>query len=268
MDFSRTMAPPLESSPPPGVVLAVVSGKGGTGKSTIAVNLAETLAEAGRSVALLDADPCQSSCATLLNEEPRASVLAVASGAVPAERAFHPTAGGLSLVVGGSATRPGDVCPALYEAFDDVLGLAAATHDVVLIDAPAGMEGLVQWALDRADAGLLVVVGEPTAVTGAYALAKAVWHVAPTYPFLAIVNAADTDADAVRTAERFAELTTQFLGQSPSPVGWLPYDAQVRSAARAQVPAVRRSASLRTAFEGLAGALAPLLPAPSLPAAA
>ncbi len=243
-----------------GLVVAVVSGKGGTGKSTVSVNLAETLNETGLAVALIDADLCQSSCATLLNEEPPATVLALARGAVSADRVFHRTESGFTLVVTGTATRPGGPAPFLFDALDDVLKTAAHSHDVVLIDAPAGMDDAVRWALDRAHVGLLVLVGEPTSVTGAYALAKTVWQTVPSYPFLTVVNAADTDADAVQTAERFAELTTQFLGQTPTAAGWLPYDAHVRAAVRDQVPAVRRSPALQAAFAGLARGLAPLLP--------
>ena len=231
------------------LILAVVSGKGGVGKSTVAVNLAETLAAAGRAVALLDADPCQASCATLLNEEPGASLAAVARGAVPIERAFHTTPSGTTLVCAGAT--PDDPDP-WFDALDEAVALAGRLHDVVLIDAPAGVGPEVRWALDRADAGLLVLVGEPTAVRGAYALAKTVWQAEPEYPFLSVVNAADTGADADQTSERFGALTTQFLGRRAAPVGWIPYDAHVRAAVRDQVPAVRRSPVLRAAFGGLA----------------
>ena len=251
----------MPSSSPPGLILAIVSGKGGVGKSTLAVNLAETLSDAGRRVALMDVDLCQSSCATLLNEEPSASAVAVASGAVALERLPHATESGLTLILGGSAARPDGVPDTFYDVLDDALDRAAQKHDVVLIDAPAGIGAPVRWALDRADAALLVLVGEPTSVTGAYRLAKTVWQTVPEYPFLSIVNAADTDADAAQTTDRFAELTTQFLGRAPMPLGWIPYDAHVRAAARAQSPVVRKSAPLRAAFTGLASELAPLLPA-------
>ena len=244
---------------PPGLVLAVVSGKGGVGKSTLAVNLAETFAADGRAVALVDADGGQGSCAVLTNEEPAATVAAVAAGAVALDRAFHTTASGVTLVCGG-ASRDAD---ALADALDLAVDRAAQTHDVVLIDAPAGIGPTVRWALDRADAGVLVLVGEPAAAKGAYALVKTVWQAVPDYPFLALVNAADTDADAARTADRFADLTRQFLGASPSPLGWVPFDAQVRTSARAQVPAVRRSGALRSSLAGVAVRLAPFLPAPA-----
>ena len=248
-------------SSPPGLILAVVSGKGGVGKSTLAVNLAETLSGEGRRVALMDVDLCQTSCATLLNEEPSATAVAAASGAIALDRIPHTTASGLTLIVGGSAARPSGIPETLYDVLDDILDEAARQHDVVLIDAPAGIDAPVRWALDRADAAVLVLVGEPTSVTGAYTLAKTVWQTVPEYPFLSVVNAADTDSDAEQTMERFAELTTQFLGRAPMPLGWIPYDAHVRAAARAQSPAIHQSAPFRAAFAGLVAELSPLLPA-------
>ncbi|MEM1117226.1 MAG: P-loop NTPase [Bacteroidota bacterium] len=246
---------------PSALVLAVVSGKGGVGKSTLAVNLAVALADAGRAVALLDADLGGGSCATLLNETPAASVVALAAGGVSADRLAHPTASGVTLVEGGTVAAP-DVPEAVYRALDAALDDLARTHDVVVIDAPAGIGGAVRWALDRADAGLLVLVGEPTAVTGAYTLAKTVWQVVPDYPFFSVVNAADTDAEAAQTTERFAELTTRFVAQAAMPLGWVPYDAHVRAAARAQQPAARLSPALDATFAGLAASLAPLLREP------
>ena len=245
------------------LVLAVVSGKGGAGKSTVAVNLAETLAEGGHRVALVDADLGQGSCATLFNEAPAASVAAVASGALPVEAAFHTTARGVTLVCGGT-TAPEGLDDPLYEALDRTVAALAGSHHVVLIDAPAGVGPTVRWALDRADAGLLVLVGEPTAVTGAYALVKTVWQAVPEYPFLSVVNAADTDSDAAQTADRFADLTTRFLDAAPLPLGWLPYSAHVRAGAKAQTPAVRLSPALRAALGGIAEGLGPLLPVPVL----
>jgi flagellar biosynthesis protein FlhG len=245
----------------PGLVLAIVSGKGGVGKSTLSVNLAEALAAAGHRTALLDADIGQGSCSTLLNETPSATAAALARGAVPVERLFHRTEAGLTLISGGASAAPTGVPDALYGALDDALDAASRSHDVVLIDAPAGTDGPVRWALDRADAAILILVGEPTAVTGAYTLAKMVWTATPDYPLLAVVNAADTEADAQQTTDRFGELTMTYLGASPTPLGWIPYDAHVRAAVRTQTPAIRLSGSLRASFGALADRVAALLPA-------
>lgn len=241
---------------PPGSapVLAVVSGKGGVGKSTLAVNLAETFAAQGCAVALLDADLGTGSCATLMNETPAATAIASASGVVPVDRVLTVTASGVTLAAGG--TLPPDLTfEHVQPALDETLRELAATHDLVIVDAPAGLGAEVRWSLDRADAALLVLVGEPTSVKGAYTLAKMVWGAVPDYPLLSVVNAADTESEAQEAAARFSELTAQFLGHEPIPLGWVPYSPHVRAAVSQQTPAVRLSGSVRAAFTTLSTGL-------------
>ena len=165
------------------LTLAVVSGKGGVGKSVLSVNLAETFAAAGRRTALVDADFGQSACPVLLNEAPPVTALDVAVGHAEPADALWATASGLTLFQ--AVRTPGEADahePALYDALDIGLDALRSDHDVVLIDAPAGTGPAVRWALDRAGAGLLVLVGEPTAVADAYGLAKLVWARDPRLP--------------------------------------------------------------------------------------
>ena len=239
------------------LTLAVVSGKGGVGKSLTTVNLAETLAAGGRRVALFDADLGQSACPVLLNEAPAHTVCAAARAGLPLERAWHPTEGGLTLVQAAATPEEADALgPALFPALDAALDALRAAHDVVLVDAPAGAGDVVRWALARAGAGLLVLVGEPTAVADAYALAKLVWGAAPGLPLGLVVNAADTEAEATDVAERFAAVTGQFLGQAPPYLGWVPYAVALRQSVRAQRPAVRDDGAARRAFAALAAHVA------------
>ena len=242
--------------PIPALTLAVVSGKGGVGKSVVAANLAEALAARGRRVALLDADAGQGAAAVLLNETPAATVADVAAGRAAAPAALHRTAAGLTLVEASAEPLAGGTpSAALTAALDGALGALRPAHDVVLIDAPAGADGLVRWALDRADAAALVVVGEPTAVADAYRLAKLVWAADAAYPLLLVVNAADGEADAVGVADRFGAVTERFMGRRAEWLGWLPFSPAMRAAVRAQTPAVRTPGPLADAFAALADAV-------------
>lgn len=234
-------------------ILALTSGKGGVGKSVVATNLAETLADQGQRVALVDADFGQSACPVLLNEQPAATVLDVARAERRPEDALYETTAGVTLVqaVGEPGAAEGHEA-ALYAALDDVLDRLRRTHTYLLIDAPAGTDGPVRWALDRADLGVLVLVGEPTAVSDAYRLAKLVWQKDPHYPLGAVVNFAEDAADAESVAERFGAVTTRFTGQAPTHLGWVPYAAAVRQSVRDQAPAVRTAGPVREAFADLA----------------
>lgn len=233
-------------------ILAVVSGKGGVGKSVVAVNLAEALMQQGHSAALVDADLGQGACAVLLNETPEASVLDLVRQTAQPDDVLHDTASGVTLVQGaGDPALASGRTSAIYDALDDVLGRLRRSHTFVVIDAPAGTEGPVRWALDRADLGALVLVGEPTAIADTYRLAKLTWQSDPSYPFGAVVNLADTEEEARSVAERFGTITQRFTGQAPAFLGWVPFSAQVRRSVSSQVPAARSPGPVRDAFVDL-----------------
>lgn len=234
--------------------IAIVSGKGGVGKSVVAANVAETLAWAGHRVAILDADLGQGAQRVLFNEGPDASVLDCVERRVRAEALFYETASGVTLVEG--AREPVDTPPvALFDGMDEVLMELREAHRFVLIDAPAGSDTAVRWALDRADFGLVVVVGEPTAVADAYRLAKTIWALDEDYPLALVVNYADTRDEAESVAERFAQITRQFAGRVPAYLGWVPYASEIRRSVAAQMPAVRSHESVRPYFNALAQVL-------------
>jgi len=244
----------MDVTPNPGLLtLAVVSGKGGVGKSLTAVNLAETLAASGRRVALLDADLGQSACPVLLNESPVHTLAGAALSGAPLEAAWHTTDSGFTLVQGARTPEEADLLgSAVYAALDAAVEGLGASHDILLLDAPAGAGPIVRWALARAGAGLLVLVGEPTAVADAYALAKLVWTAAPGLPLGLVVNAADTEGEAAGVAARFAAVTGRFLGDVPSYLGWVPYSVALRRSVHLQCPAVREEGAARLAFDALA----------------
>lgn len=236
-------------------ILAIASGKGGVGKSVVAVNLAETLAREGRTVALVDADFAQSACAVLMNEAPPLSVTDVLDiEPRSVTHALHETEAHVTLaqVADDPTFTPS---PALYEGLDRLLVELRHTHEFVLIDTPAGLDGPVRWALDRADMSALVLVGEPTAISDAYRLAKLVWSHDPTYPLGAIVNFSDTEDEARTVAERFSTVTRRFTGQAPAYLGWVPYARAVRRSVHEQTPATRTPGAVRDALSSLAQVL-------------
>ncbi|MEX0601365.1 MAG: P-loop NTPase [Rhodothermales bacterium] len=234
-------------------VLAVVSGKGGVGKSVITVNLAESLAADGHRVAIVDADFGQNACSVLLNETPEATVMDVLRYTAEPKDMRHATAMGITLIdvttePDGAFSREQE----LYSRLDDLVTDLRGDHDYVLIDAPAGLEGPVRWAVDRADLTTLVIVGEPTAIADAYRLARLIWTSDPSYPVATIVNFADSAEDASSVADRFSEITERFTGQLPNYLGWVPFSRSIRSSVMKQTPAARHEGPVRRAFEDLA----------------
>ena len=131
---------------------------------------------------------------------------------------------------------------------DARLAAVRAEHEFVVIDAPSGLGPAVRWALDRADAGLMVIVDEPTAIADAYALCKLVWSHDAGYPLAGAVNLVDTEEEAADVLTRFSDLTGHFLDRKILYGGWVPFSGAVRRSVRRQEGVVLSSEALADAF--------------------
>lgn len=236
--------------------LSVVSGKGGVGKSVLAVNLAEALAREGRATALVDADLGQADCPVLLNESPDHTLFDYTRRAAELDDALHRSKSGLTLAVGAvDRIRTEEERSRLYEGLDEAITRLRRTHEFIVIDGSAGTGPPVRWALDRANAGLLVLVGEPTAVADAYRLARMIWEQEPNYPLNAVVNFAEGTSDAYSVVDRFGQITDRFLSTEPEYLGSIPFSRDVRDSVAQQRPVVRSEGPAGAAFVELAETL-------------
>lgn len=237
-------------------ILAVISGKGGVGKSMLAVNLAEVLARDEHVVALIDADHGQSACPVLMNEQPNHTVFDYSRRGATLDQILHRTGGNFTLAVSAlERPRSAEQETALFQSLDDVIGRLRRTHEFIIIDAPAGMGSSVRWALDRSNTGLLVVVGEPTAIADGYRLTRMIWEQEPDYPLQTVVNFVDAETEARSIADRFAMITRRFTDRAPEYLGWIPYAPEIRQSVMQQRPAVRESSNIRSVFSDLANTL-------------
>lgn len=221
-------------------IIAVASGKGGVGKSLVTINIAETLVKLGHSVAVIDADLGLSNCAQLLNEKVPGTVMDLMRGNAGLEDLITTTEGGFKLITGSDEPDPDNLdWSVLYPSLDSVIRHLRSEHDFIIIDTPAGATDLSFWALDRADMGILVVVGEPTAISDVYRFCKFVLQVDPTYPFSAVVNMAEDEDDAQNVLKRFNTIIHHFMKREFPYLGFVPRDELIRKSVTSQIPVVR-----------------------------
>ncbi len=216
-------------------ILAVISGKGGVGKSMTSVHIAEVLSGMGYKTGLIDADIGLSNCATLLNETVTASVADWIHGECTLEELPH-ACGSITLITGSD--QPGKVQfqpELMMDALDQVTDYLAASHDFIIIDTPAGAGEMTLWALDRAHIGTVILVDEPTAISDVYRLCKYVYSIDPEYPFAAVVNFAENETSADDTAKRFNTILDYFLNKKAAYLGFIPASEQIKSAVKNQV---------------------------------
>ena len=150
-----------------GIATVITSGKGGVGKSTLAVGLGRALAQRGRRVLLVDCDAGLRSLDRMTGTEENlvfdiADV--VFARCSPAE-AIYPCGGaeGLFLLpapsLGEDFIRPG--------VMKKLVPLLKRYYDHVLLDSPAGVGGGFRSAAAGADRALVVCNPDPVCVRGA-----------------------------------------------------------------------------------------------------
>lgn len=216
--------------------IAVTGGKGGVGKTLLAVQLALGAARAGRRTLLVDADPGLGNVGVHLRLAPQRTLDDVLLGRCRARDAMLPGPGGLELIAGASGSPAlGSAGPAALAELFAAVAAAAAAHDVVICDTGAGIGPAVIEAVRRADVTLAVTTPDAAAVTDCYALCKVLQAERIAVPRL-VVNRVRSRDDALRTAARLTTVCTRFLGCTPELHGWLHDERSLELAVAAQRP--------------------------------
>lgn len=233
----QTRQPETQPRPRLAQALAISSGKGGVGKSTVAVNLAVMLSRMGRRVALLDADMGTANADVLCNVMPVHTLAHVVSGRREIEDIAIQAPGGFSLIPGASglaqmAALSGHERQRLIDQFAKL----EQSYDVLLIDTGAGIGPSVLNFLTAADRALIVTTPDPTAITDAYALVKTAHRQHPELDARLLVNQANDAEDARQVYTRVANVCRKFLGLDVPYAGCLLSDVFVRDSIRNRRP--------------------------------
>jgi flagellar biosynthesis protein FlhG len=248
----------LGAQPAPGIqVIAVSGGKGGTGKTTVAVNLATALAAAGRSVLLLDGDLGLANVDVLLGLTPCGTLEQVLAGTRRLEEIVVRSSDGVSVIPAASgvarmAMLPQTELAAIVQAFSTLPG----NYDTLLIDTAAGLGDSVLAFCQAAQHQLLVIRNEPASLTDAYALIKTLSQERRVRRFRVLVNMARAGTEPQQLFRRLQRVTDRFLDVVLDYAGDIPDDDNVARAVRAQrsVLAAYPGGPAARAYRQLAGA--------------
>ena len=220
-----------------GRLIAIASGKGGVGKTWLAITLSHALARAGQRVLLFDGDLGLANVDIQLGIAPDADIGSVIGGSLAMEAAIFAHSGGFDILAGRSgatalATLGGE---ALHRLTADLRQLTRR-YDAVVMDLGAGLGTPVRHLSSAADLLLVVATDEPTSLTDAYAVLKldhkdrAPGHGAARI----VVNHAANPAAGQRTYSFLARACTSFLGHTPGCAGTIRRDEHVKDAIRRQ----------------------------------
>jgi len=218
-------------------VIAVGSGKGGVGKTNLAVNLSLAMAESGKRVWLLDADMGLANVDVVMGLRVRYTLGHVLSGEKRLEEIMISGPWGLRIIPGASGLA--DIANLPIAAQDRLLQQVALLNDqpdVLLLDTGAGINMNVLRFLHAAQEVIVVATPEPTSITDAYALVKVLGRSAQAPRLSLVVNWARDQNEAEITARKLAEVIRRFLDVEINLLGSLPHDPHLSHAVRQQKP--------------------------------
>jgi flagellar biosynthesis protein FlhG len=237
-------------------VVAVASGKGGVGKTNLAVNMGLALAKRGLRVALLDADLGTANVDVVLGLQPRYHLHHLITG--QKELADIMMTGPFNLqVIPGASGLPdlADLPEVQRHTLLRALLSLDGQVDLLLVDTSAGVgRSVVQFILAAGEL-LLVTTPEPTAITDAYALIKVLAAYQSPVSTKLVVNNVRDFGEGELTGRKLMTVAERFLGRQVQLIGALPYDRAVVDAVRSQLPVLqsyphsRISAAIETVSE-------------------
>jgi len=224
--------------------IAVTSGKGGVGKTSLTTNLAILLARSGRRVLVFDADLGLANIDVLLGLAPRYHLHHVLQGIKSIEEIVITGPEGIRIVTGGSGILElAHLSEEKRETCLADLPKLAGMADIILFDTGAGLSPNVLAFVLAADEVLVVTTPEPTAIADAYAMIKVISQRSPDADLKLIVNMASSSKEAGDIAEKIISVSRQFLSVQVGYLGYLPVDPNVGKA-------VRRQQALSISFPG------------------
>lgn len=220
-------------------VIALASGKGGVGKSHIAVNLAVALANMGRRVLVLDADLGLANVNVLVGVSPEYNASHLLEGVRSFDEVVVRYRDCFDFIPAGSAlANLAELEVGAQVRLMEALELYKRPYDYVLVDAAAGIGGNVRLALSISDEVLVVMTPEATSLTDAYALVKVASKYGINVPYQVLVNRVRLAGDAREMYGCLTSASRSFLGVQTGYAGYVYRDRAVERATREQTPFV------------------------------
>lgn len=217
--------------------IAVLSGKGGVGKSNLSLNLSLALTKQRQRVLLFDMDIGMGNIDILIGQTASYTMVDLLEKKLSIQQIIKKGPQDLAYVAGGTGISsvfewsPSDLAHLIQE-----LNSLTNQYDYMIFDMGAGMSESVLKFLKAVDEMIVVTTPEPTSITDAYAAIKLAASYSVSAPVRLIINKTLSDKEGNETYERFSQAVQQFLNISISLLGIVPNDQAVQKAVNRQMP--------------------------------
>jgi flagellar biosynthesis protein FlhG len=231
---AQTNVPPQSS---PARVIAITSGKGGVGKTNLAVNVGLALARMGVRTGVLDADLGMGNVDIVLGVVPQFNLSHVIYGQKRMKDILVEGPESMKILAG---------CSGLYELANlsqwrlqrltNALGELDDQLDILLIDTGAGISRNVLSFLLSVQEVIVITTNEPTSITDTYGLIKVLNQSNPNCKVSLVVNMVRNQREAEGVCRKLNMVVEKFLHTQLDYLGYMPFDDAVARSVQQQKP--------------------------------
>ena len=222
------------------LTLCISSGKGGVGKTSLAVNLAFALLQKGERVLIVDGDLGLANVDVMLGISAKQTIQDVIErSGDPMESIVYPDPDLGVLPASSGVPHMVSLGPEEQDQIGDILSGFFGSFSCILIDTAAGIGSSVLWFNAYAQHNMVLLNADPTSLTDVYALVKVLCLEYGRNRFHVLLNGVSSEREARKTYESLANAARRFLSLDLSYFGAIPKDDAVQNAVRRQVPFVQ-----------------------------
>jgi flagellar biosynthesis protein FlhG len=217
--------------------IAVVSGKGGVGKSNVSINMSLFLSKQGKKVLLFDFDIGMGNVQVLLGESAPKSISDYIYSTNTLKDIICQGPCGLSYISAGNGfSEIVELNEEMLERLLRDLEQIQNLYDYIIFDMGAGASHSNLQVILSVDDIFVVTTPEPTSITDAYSMMKYITLLDESHSFYILCNRADKEREGLDTIERLQAVMKKFLNKDIAGLGVLQEDSHVRKAVLRQKP--------------------------------
>ncbi len=212
----------------PKKIYSFSSGKGGTGKTFVALNLAYSISLKGRKVLLVDLDPNLANLDIMMNIKPTATINEFYKGRSLLKEIIHKKSDYLHFIFGDSGRAD------FQRLKDDTIGYffmqlskIADNYDYIFLDTGAGASEDIIKILSHSDYAVFVTTPEPTSIMDAYVMIKLLCVNSIGMEKMVIVNKCNDEAEGRQAFQNLNSASYHFLREKLNCLGLIRYDSAV-----------------------------------------
>lgn len=219
--------------------IAFISGKGGVGKSNVALNFALELLEQGKKVLLFDLDIGMGNVEILLGLNAEKTIVNMFDEGIGFTDIIEKGPRDLAYISGGSGlNRLFELNQKNMDFFYSQYEEIVLQYDFILFDMGAGATETSMFFVLASDECIVVTTPEPTALTDAYSMIKQIVNNQRKMPIYIVMNQALNPKIGTKALGQFKQVIKRFLHVDVQMLGILPKDKLVTTAVIKQVPYV------------------------------